>query len=133
MHDWTAAAALTNIRVSGTKYAMTYWARAIGSAHLHKPEDVRKDIAEIEHTHDAMVKSKKPQFAEAGGSGPQTSPGWLAFSQGKYDDAVEALRPIADKEDTVGNQPDGIPTREMIADILLEAKRAAAGIGRISN
>ena len=124
MHDWTAAAALTPIQVPGTaEYAMTYWARAIGSAHLHKPEDVRKDIAEIEHTHDAMVKSKKPQFAEAVEADLKQAEAWLAFSQGKYDDAVEALRPIADKEDTVGDEPDGIPTREMIADILLEAKR----------
>jgi tetratricopeptide (TPR) repeat protein len=36
---------------------------------------------------------------------------------------VEALRPIADKEDAIGDEPDGAPAREMIADILLEAKR----------
>ena len=48
---------------------------------------------------------------------------WLAFAEGKYDDAVEALRPIADKEDASGDEPDGAPAREMIADILLEAKR----------
>jgi predicted Zn-dependent protease len=29
---------------------------------------------------------------------------------------------MADKEDTLGNEPQGIPTREMIADILLETK-----------
>jgi tetratricopeptide (TPR) repeat protein len=33
------------------------------------------------------------------------------------------LRPIADKEDSLGNEPEGIPAREMIADILFEAKR----------
>ena len=39
------------------------------------------------------------------------------------DDAVEAMRPIADKEDSLGDEPEGVPAREMIADMLLEAKR----------
>jgi predicted Zn-dependent protease len=30
---------------------------------------------------------------------------------------------MADKEDQLGDEPQGIPTREMIADILLETKR----------
>jgi tetratricopeptide (TPR) repeat protein len=47
----------------------------------------------------------------------------LAFAKGNPDDAVEILRPMADKEDSLGEEPQGIPTREMIAEILLEAKR----------
>jgi hypothetical protein len=30
---------------------------------------------------------------------------------------------MADKEDSLGEEPEGIPARKMIADILLEAKR----------
>jgi tetratricopeptide (TPR) repeat protein len=30
---------------------------------------------------------------------------------------------MADKEDALGDEPQGIPTREMIAEMLLEAKR----------
>ncbi len=48
---------------------------------------------------------------------------WLAFAEGKIDDAVEALRPIADKEDSAGGEPEGSPAREMIAEMLLEAMR----------
>ena len=33
------------------------------------------------------------------------------------------LRPMADKEEALGEEPQGIPTREMMADMLLEAKR----------
>ncbi|HTU42670.1 MAG TPA: tetratricopeptide repeat protein [Candidatus Aquilonibacter sp.] len=124
MHDWQAAAALPPMQVGGTaEESLTYWARAIGSAHLHKPDDVRKDIAEIERIHQSLIKEKKTEFAEAVEDDQKQAQAWLAFSEGKYDDAVEALRPIADKEDATGDEPDGIPTREMIADILLEAKR----------
>lgn len=124
MHDWATAAALPPMEVAGTaENSVIYWARAIGSARLHKPDDVRKDIAAIESLHQKMVKQKRPEFADAVDSDRKEAEAWLAFAQGKYDDAVEALRPIADKEDSVGDEPDGIPAREMIADILLEAKR----------
>ena len=123
MHDWPAAAALPPTEVAGTaEYSMIFWARAIGSAHLHKPDDVRKDIAEIERIYKKRV-AEKSEFAKAVEGDRKQAQAWLAFAEGKYDDAVEALRPIADKEDAIGDEPDGAPAREMIADILLEAKR----------
>ena len=123
MHDWPAAAALPPTEVAGTaEYSMIFWARAIGSAHLHKPDDVRKDIAGIEHIYKKR-EAEKSDFAAAAEGDRKEAQAWLAFAEGKYDDAVEALRPIADKEDAIGDEPDGAPAREMIADILLEAKR----------
>lgn len=124
MRDWSAAAALPAMPATGMSQESTiYWARAIGSAHLHKPDDVRKDIAEMDRVHETLVKSHKPMFAEAVESDRKEAEAWLLFAEGKYDDAVEALRPVADKEDSVGDEPDGIPAREMIADMLMEAKR----------
>jgi hypothetical protein len=123
MHDWTAATSLPPLDVAGTaEYSMIYWARAIGSAHLHKPDDVRRDIAEIERIYKKRV-AEKSEFADAVEGDRKEAQAWLAFAEGKYDDAVEALRPIADKEDAMGDEPDGAPAREMIADMLLEAKR----------
>jgi hypothetical protein len=123
MHDWAAAAAIPPTKVAGTaEYSMIFWARAIGSAHLHKPDDVRKDIAEIQRIYKKRV-AEKSEYAEAVEGDRKEAQAWLAFAEGKYDDAIEALRPIADKEDATGEEPDGAPAREMIADILLEAKR----------
>jgi hypothetical protein len=123
MHDWAAAAAIPPTEVAGTaEYSMIFWARAIGSAHLHKPDDVRKDIAEIQRIYKKRV-AEKSEYAEAVEGDRKEAQAWLAFAEGKYDDAIEALRPIADKEDATGEEPDGAPAREMIADILLEAKR----------
>jgi tetratricopeptide (TPR) repeat protein len=123
MHDWPTAAALPPVEVAGTaEYSMIYWARAIGSAHLHKPDDVRKDLAEIERIHKKQV-AEKSDFADAVEDDRKVAEAWLAFAEGKDGDAVEALRPIAAKEDSLGDEPEGIPAREMMADILLEAKR----------
>jgi tetratricopeptide (TPR) repeat protein len=123
MHDWSTAAALPPTEVAGTaEYSFTYWARAIGSAHLRKPDDVRQDIAAIESVHKRLVREKS-EFADAVEDDRKAVQAWLAFAEGNIDDAVEALRPIADKEDAVGDEPEGTPAREMIADMLFEAKR----------
>jgi hypothetical protein len=123
MHDWESAAELAPMEVEGTaENSVIYWARAIGAAHLHKPEEVRKDIAAIQSIHQTLVKNKS-DFADAVEDDRKESQAWLGFAEGKYDDAVEAMRPIADKEDSTGDEPEGIPAREMIADMLLEAKR----------
>jgi hypothetical protein len=123
MHDWSTAAALPPTEVAGTaEYSVAYWARAIGSAHLRKPDDVRTDIAEIESVHNRLVREKS-EFADAVEDDRKAAQAWLAFAEGKIDEALEALRPIADKEDSVGDEPEGTPAREMIADMLLEAKR----------
>jgi len=124
MRDWATAAALTPVAVPGTaEDSATYWAKAIGAAHLHQPDEVRKDVSAIEAIHQKFVAEKKNDFAEATETDLNQARAWLAFAEGKYDDAVEALRPIADKEDALGDEPQGIPTREMIAEILLAAKR----------
>jgi tetratricopeptide (TPR) repeat protein len=123
MRDWTTAAALPPAEVAGTAEDSTiYWARAIGSAHLREPDDVRKDLAAIESIHKKLAAAKS-DFADAVEDDRKEAQAWLFFAEGKDDDAVEALRPIADKEDSLGDEPEGIPAREMIADILLEAKR----------
>jgi len=124
MRDWAAAAALTPMNVPNTaEDSAGYWAKVIGAAHLHRTEEVRKDVAAIEAIHEKWAKEKNRMFAEGTEDDLKQARAWLAYSEGRYDDAVEALRPMADKEDSLGNEPQGIPTREMIAEILLEAKR----------
>jgi hypothetical protein len=124
MRDWATAASLTPVAVPGTAQDSTgYWAKAIGAAHLHQTEEVKKDVSAIEAIHQKFVSEKKKDFAEATENDLKQAQAWLAFAEGKYDDAVETLRPVADKEDALGDEPQGIPTREMIAEILLEAKR----------
>jgi hypothetical protein len=124
MRDWAAAAAITPFEVPGSgEEADEYWAKAIGAAHLKDVEQVKKDIAAIHSIHEKLMADKKIDFAKVAEDDQREAEAWLAFAQGKPDDAVEILRPMADKQDSLGEEPQGIPTREMIAEILLEAKR----------
>jgi hypothetical protein len=124
MRDWPTAAALPPANVPGTaEDSFTYWAKAIGAAHLHQTEQVRKDVDAIAAIHQRFVSEKKKDFAEVTENDLKQAQAWLAFSEGKYDDAVAILRPMAEKEEASGDEPQGIPAREMIADMQLEAKR----------
>jgi tetratricopeptide (TPR) repeat protein len=124
MRDWATAAALTPMKVPGTANdSFGYWAKAIGSAHLRQTEEVRKDVAAIAAIHQKFIDDKKKDFTEGTENDLKQAQAWLAFSEGKIDDAVAILRPMAEKEESLGDEPQGIPSREMIAEILLEAKR----------
>ncbi len=125
MRDWATAAALTPMDIPGTTNdSFGYWAKAIGSAHLHQAEEVRKDVAAISAIHRKYVGDKKKgDLAEGTENDLKQAQAWLAFSEGKIEDAVATLRPMAEKEEALGDEPQGIPSREMIAEILLEAKR----------
>ena len=130
MRDWAAAAAITPISVPGSpdEGAEQYWARALGSAHLHDEVAVKNNIAAIHDIHEKLIAAKKTDMAKGVADFQTQAEAWLVFAQGKPDDAVEILRPMADKEDSLGEEPQGIPTREMIAEILLEAKRPAQAL-----
>jgi tetratricopeptide (TPR) repeat protein len=124
MHDWASASALSPVDVPNTaENSFTYWAKAIGAAHGHQTEEVRKDVAAMEAMHQKFVADKKNDFAEASENDLKQARAWLAFSDGKYDEALDMLRPIAEKEERLGDEPEGIPTREMMAEMLMEAKR----------
>src|SRR5579862_6785529 len=114
MRDWASAAAITVISVPGApeQEAAQYWARAIGSAHLHDAAGVKKDIAEIHRIHEELISHKKTETAAAVADDQRQAEAWLAFADGKPDDAVEAMRPMADKEDALGTEPSGIPLRD---------------------
>jgi hypothetical protein len=129
LRHWSAAAALPPLEVPGTAEASTlYWARAMASAHLGKVADVRQDVEQIDVVHKKMLAAKNKEGEEAVEHDYQQATAWLRFAEGKYEEAVAILRPVADREDSLGEEPQGIPTREMIADMLLESRRPEAAL-----
>ena len=121
LHHWLEAATLTPApNADSTDKAITYWARAIGSARSGHASEARKDIAELEAIRQEMVKKKKPTYAEFVEAAQREAAAWVAHAEGKDDEAVKTLRSIAEGEESTGDEPEGIPAREMLADLLLE-------------
>jgi len=123
MRHWQDAAVLTPIPgATDSEQSEIYWARAIGAAHLGNANQVRKEAEKIPAIHNKLVSQKK-DFANAVDEDHEQALAWLKVAEGKYDDALAILRPKADKEDSLGEEPQGVPAREMVAEILLLAKR----------
>jgi tetratricopeptide (TPR) repeat protein len=124
LHHWSEAAAL--VPVPGADpgdTSITYWARAIGAARSGNLSEARKDAVEIMKIHDQLVKEKKKSFAEAVQQDYDEASAWADHAEGKNDAALATLRKIAEKEEAEGDEPEGIPAREMLADMLSEMNR----------
>jgi len=103
--------------------SITYWARAIGAARSGNLAQAHKDLEQIEAIRKEFVADKKTEYAEQVGEDYQEAAAWVAHAEGKDDEAITSLRALADKADKLGEEPEGIPAREQLADMLLEAKR----------
>jgi hypothetical protein len=126
LHDWNAAAQLSPVNgADDFVQSITYTARAIGAGHAGNAEQVKKEIAKLEQIQKRLESKKKNDEGEYEGVSDQlaVARGWLAFAQDNVDDAVKLLHAIADKEQGEAEASQGVPTHEMIADMLLQAKR----------
>jgi tetratricopeptide (TPR) repeat protein len=103
--------------------SITYWARAIGAARSGNLAQAHKDLNQIETIRKEFIAQKKTEYAESVGEDYQEAAAWVAHAEGKDDEAIMGLRALADKSDRLGDEPETIPAREMLADLLLEAKR----------
>lgn len=124
LHRWSDAAGLTVIpKAEAADRAYTYWAKAIGSARSGDLPAARKNLAEIQTIHDEYAAKKKAYAADSIDMLHQEASAWILHGEGKNDEAIAALRKIADHEDAIGEEQTSMPAREMLADMLLEMKR----------
>jgi hypothetical protein len=124
LHHWTEAAALEPVaKASRGDQAITHWARAIGAARSGSPTQARKEVEELESIHKELLQQGKKEFANTVDEDRQEASAWLAHAEGKNDEALKTLRTLADKADSLGEEPGAIPAREQLADMLLEMKR----------
>ena len=129
LRRWSDAAALKPVdaAAAGDK-AITYWARAIGAARSGNLADAHKDLDEIDAIRKELIAQKKTDSADAVAEDYSEASAWVEHAEGKNDEAISSLRKLADQDDKLGEEPEGIPAREMLADLLLEAKRPQEGL-----
>jgi len=133
---WAGAAFLTPRR--GTwpaAEAITWWARALGAAHLGDLDAVRVDLDRIEAMKNALLAAKDATSQYWAGQVEvqrREVAAWLAHLEGKDGPALALMRSAADLEDTSEKSPmtpgPVVPARELLADFLLELKQPAAAL-----
>ena len=128
LHHWSEAEQLSPVEgTSDGNRSFAYLARAIGAARSGNSEQAQKEVAQLQAIQKKLEanKKKEPWPFEAATDELVIARAWLAHAEGRNDEAVRLLRPMADKDRGEAEASEGIPVHEMIGDILLEAKRPA--------
>jgi tetratricopeptide (TPR) repeat protein len=122
--QWKDAVALQPMSESAPYFrAITYWAQAIGAGHLRDAAAAKKAVEQYDAMIEETRKSNQSYIVNSLKTSGDEARAWLAFAQGKNEDALNLLRPVADKQDQLGKAEVAIPAREMLADMLLEMNR----------
>jgi tetratricopeptide (TPR) repeat protein len=130
-HDWKMAANLQPS--SGELYAQetTWWARAIGAARDGEADAARTDLEKLAAaTAESKARSKKEGYDVKSEKtiDQLEAEAWLAFAEGKRENAVSSLRAAAVREDREGVDDLAIPAREMLGDVLMESNQPDAAL-----
>ncbi len=127
---WAEAAALP---VQPSKHAfvdaMTHFARAIGAARSGKPAEAKADADKLAALVVKLREAKNAYWADQVEIQQQAALAWIAFAEGRQDDAIKTMTEVAAREDLTDKHPvvpgPLLPAREMLGEMLLERGRAA--------
>ncbi len=128
LHQWKAAEELPVPELPLKSLESAYWAKAIGAARSGDAAASKENLAHLKEAIAARTSADMAMGCHMR-SGESTSQleaeGWLAYAEGRTDDAVKTLRAAAEKQESDGIDSVVIPAREMLADLLMELKRPA--------
>ena len=133
--QWAAAATLPDPTDSKYPYteAMTLFARGIGAARSGNPAAAEKDIERLAAIAAALKTAKNDYWATEVEEQRLSVAAWVAFAQGKRDEALGLMRSAADIEDANEKDPVSpgriLPARELLGDMLLESGRPEEALG----
>jgi tetratricopeptide (TPR) repeat protein len=134
LHRWKEAAVLEIPKERLIWQDYTYWTRAIGAARSGDLQGARDDVQKLVEIAQA-VKSSEIQHEEnsamaASGMGidPSEAAAWLAYAEGKPDEAIAILRLAAEREEARDDENFATPAREMLGDLLLEVRRPSEAL-----
>ncbi len=126
--DWVSAAKLQPL-ASPFPYtdAITYFARGLGAAHLKDAAAARAAIDSLGECRERLKAMKEDFWANEVEIQRQEVAAWLAFSQGRPNQALAGMRVAAGMEDATEKSvitPGPLaPARELLGDLLLELNR----------
>src|SRR5213595_4142577 len=108
--------------------ALIEYGHALGRAHTGDLDGARKAIARMGQLRDATKDPKFDYFKKHLEVQMRAASAWVAYGEGKKDEAVEMLRRSADAEDVLGKHPVSpgafVPIREQLGTLLLEMGQA---------
>ena len=123
--DWSAASQLS-VRSSSFPFvvAISHFARALGAARSGNPEAAKAEIGKLAELRDKLREVNDGYWAGIVDIQRQVAAAWLLHADGKYDEALSAMRSAADAEDKTDKHvvtPGPLaPARELYGFMLLD-------------
>jgi hypothetical protein len=123
LHHWREAAQLSPVPGAARRMrAATYAAQVIGSAHSRQAERAHQAFRELERMAAELSKDDRAAVRDVQEQMASVRP-WVEYADGKSAQALKSLRRLALKDQAVSEISEGVPEREMLADLLLELAR----------
>jgi tetratricopeptide (TPR) repeat protein len=133
--DWQAAAHLA-VKKSPFPFAdaVTHFARALGAARIGDTAIARSAIGELTLLRDELAQKNEKYWAQQTEIQIRGASAWLAFAQGKKDEALATMRDAAEREDATDKSaltPGPIaPARELLGEMLLQLKQPGEALNQ---
>ena len=113
--------------------AHIHFARAIGFARGGDAKSARQEVEKLTALRDALVIAKgEYDWAKQVEIERQIAAAWVAFAEGKHEEALKLMRAAADLDDKTDKHPvtpgSILPAREQLGELLLELKQPSAAL-----
>jgi tetratricopeptide (TPR) repeat protein len=123
---WAEAASL---EARSTDYpwtdGVTHFARALGAARSGSPAAARPDIDKLKALNEKLTAMKDVYWAGQVDIQRRIAEAWVAFAEGRRDEAIQMLQDASDAEDATDKaavSPGPLaPARELLGEMMLEA------------
>lgn len=131
---WKEAAALKDPEtVDWTKVpwqkAILHFTRAMGAVHTQDMDAAKRELQELHKLHTKLTGKKDAYQAGQVFIQLKAVEAWIAFREGKHDNALLLMQEAADMEDRTGKHPvtpgEVLPARELLGDLLMVMNRPA--------
>jgi tetratricopeptide (TPR) repeat protein len=107
--------------------AVIYFARALGAARTGLLDQARGDVEKLASIHHTLKQHPEDYWAGQVEIQRRSAAAWLAFAEGKRDEALELMRSAAMLEDSTDKHPvtpgQIVPARDLLGQMLLELNR----------
>jgi tetratricopeptide (TPR) repeat protein len=113
--------------------AHIHFARAIGAARTGDVTAARQEVEKLSEIQNSLTEAKGDyDWAKQVDIKRQAAAAWLAYSEGKPDEAIRLMRSAADLDDATEKHPVTpgalLPAREQLGELLLELKQPASAL-----
>ena len=117
----------------GWAEAHIHFARAVGFARTGNTSGARTEVEKLAALRDGLVIPKgEYDWATQVEIERQIAAAWLAYAEGKNDEALKLMRAVADLDDATDKHPVTpgaiLPAREQLGELLLELKQPTAAL-----